>query len=94
MHSRYVFCSTAALAMGAKQGKYQEADDLGRRAIEITEAALGLDHPNLARNLRKRANALCEQVRERAGFLVRSSSESLRVLPRNACSVQPFPLLH
>ncbi|CAN0141647.1 unnamed protein product, partial [Ectocarpus sp. 8 AP-2014] len=37
------------------QGKYEEADVLNTRAIEIQEKALGPDHPSLATSLTTRS---------------------------------------
>ena len=45
------------------QGKYDEADPLYLRAIEIGEKTLGPDHPDLATRLNNRARLLESQVR-------------------------------
>ena len=47
----------------ASQGKYDEADRLYLRSIDITERALGPDHPNLATSLNNRGKLLYIQVR-------------------------------
>ncbi|CAN0356259.1 unnamed protein product, partial [Ectocarpus fasciculatus] len=47
------------------QGKYQEADPLYLRAIEIGERTLGADHPDLATRLNNRAGLLEKQVRNK-----------------------------
>ncbi len=44
------------------QGKHDEADSIGLRAIEIQEKALGADHPELATSLIARAQVLLAQV--------------------------------
>lgn len=46
------------------QGKYDEADPLFLRVIEIYEKSLGPDHPHLAVTLNNRAGLLCKQVRQ------------------------------
>ncbi|CAN0517577.1 unnamed protein product, partial [Ectocarpus sp. 12 AP-2014] len=43
------------------QGKYEEADPLYLRAIDIGENTLGLDHPALAARLNNRAGLLADQ---------------------------------
>ena len=45
------------------QGKFDEADPLYLRAIEIGEKTLGPDHPDLATLLKNRARLLQQQVR-------------------------------
>ena len=45
------------------QGKFDEADPLYLRAIEIGEKTLGPDHPDLATLLNNRARLLQQQVR-------------------------------
>lgn len=47
----------------AAQGRYDEADPLYLRAIEIGERTLGPDHPDLAKWLNNRAGLLESQVR-------------------------------
>ena len=47
----------------ATQGKFEEADSLYLRAIEIGEKTLGPDHPDLATRLNNRAGLLRKQVR-------------------------------
>ncbi|CAN0537405.1 unnamed protein product, partial [Scytosiphon promiscuus] len=49
------------------QGKYDAADDLYARAIEIGETWIGPDHPDLAENLSRRAAVLMMQVRDMHG---------------------------
>ena len=44
-------------------GKYDKADPLYLRAIEIGEKTLGPDHPDLATRLNNRAELLRAQVR-------------------------------
>lgn len=46
----------------ASQEKYDEADHLYLRAVEIQEKALGPDHPDLALSLNNRAEILKGQV--------------------------------
>ena len=50
------------------QGKYEEADSLHLRAIDIGEKKLGPDHPNLATWLNNRAGLLENQVRAIGSF--------------------------
>ena len=45
------------------QGKYDEAEPLFRRAIDIGEKTLGPEHPNLATGLNNLARLLRAQVR-------------------------------
>ena len=45
------------------QGKFDEADPLYLRAIEIGEKTLGPEHPSLATTLNNRAGLLEQQVR-------------------------------
>lgn len=47
------------------QGKFDEADRLCLRAIDIHEKALGPDHPHLGAPLNNRAMLLMAQVRVR-----------------------------
>lgn len=44
------------------QGKYEEAERLFRRALEITERVLGRDHPRLAQALDSLAKLLTAEV--------------------------------
>lgn len=44
------------------QGKYDEAEPLLRRALEISESALRQDHPNVAQSLNSLAELLRFQV--------------------------------
>lgn len=61
--------SSAALALNScsSQGKFDEADPLYRRAIEIQQTSLGPDHPNLAVSLNNRGGLLKAQVCTIAG---------------------------
>lgn len=45
------------------QGEYEEAESLHRRAMEITEAAFGKDHPEYSTRLNNFAQLLKAQVR-------------------------------
>ena len=60
----------------ATQGKYEEADPLYLRAIEIGEKTLGPDHPDLATRLNNRAWLLKKQVR------------AVRKFQENSCGAQ------
>lgn len=59
-----VLNGTWPLSMLATQGKYDEADPLYQRTIEIKEKALGLDHPDLATSLGNLATSFTTQVRK------------------------------
>ncbi|CAM9264861.1 unnamed protein product [Ectocarpus fasciculatus] len=54
------------------QGKYEEADSLYLRAIEIGEATLGPDHPDVATRLNNRAALLTAQVRTQEDIWLRT----------------------
>lgn len=47
------------------QGKYDDADSLYLRALEINEKAFGPDHPDVATTLNNRAMLLETQVKNR-----------------------------
>ncbi|CAN0303319.1 unnamed protein product, partial [Hapterophycus canaliculatus] len=51
------------VAVRATQGKYDEAELLLRRAVEIKEKWLGDEHPQYATSLNNRGNMLAQQVR-------------------------------
>lgn len=55
--SRVTHCSTVVV-----QGKYEEADPLYKRAIDINEKALGPEHPEVTRSLNDRVTGLEAQV--------------------------------
>lgn len=55
-------CHTANTLIS--QGKYNEANPLSMRAVDIVERALGPDHPDLAGILFSRANLMKDQVWE------------------------------
>ena len=46
------------------QGKYDEAEALHRRGLDICERALGPDHPDVATSLNNLAELLEKQVRD------------------------------
>ena len=52
----------SAVAAIDSQGKLEEANALGLKAVGIFEKALGAEHPNLAQCLQNRAMVLHEQV--------------------------------
>lgn len=51
------------LIIWALQGKYDKAESLHKRALEIVEAKLGCDHPNVATALGNMAALLYSKVR-------------------------------
>lgn len=61
--STRLYCVRARqLCFSVCQGKLEEADPLSARAIEIKEAALGPDQPNVATSLASRGIGLHAQV--------------------------------
>lgn len=59
---------TAVVRFLTLQGKFNEAEPLYRRALAISENALGPDHPIVATTLKKWAGLLENQVRPRRVF--------------------------
>lgn len=55
-------CFFFHMAQRYSQGKYGEAEPLFRRALEISEQALGQDHPDVAQSLNSLATLLRDQV--------------------------------
>ncbi|CAN0601310.1 unnamed protein product, partial [Ectocarpus sp. 12 AP-2014] len=60
------------------QGKYDEADPLYLRAIEIGEKTLGPDHPDLATRLNNRARTFPSYSRASTNKPILSMVELLR----------------
>lgn len=67
-------CNSAGLS-GVCQGKFEEAEPLYRRAMAITEATSGSDHPDYASDLGNLAVLLSKQVRAKVLFCSRNRSE-------------------
>lgn len=61
-----------------RQGKYDQAEPLFRRAQEIEEKSLGRDYPNIAMYLNNRALLLQKQVRAHGTFLGKSQGPCCR----------------
>lgn len=61
---------------GRFQEKYEEADTLYLRSIEMTEATLGPNHPTLAARLNDRALLLVDQVTSKASHLPLTQSRA------------------
>lgn len=56
------------VARNSRQGKFDEADDLFARAMEIWEQAVGSEHPMVATLLNDRACLLFKKVRRTEGM--------------------------
>lgn len=66
--------------MPTLQGKYEEAEPLYRRAVEIMEATLGNDHPQYAILLDNLAGLLNTQVRSGCWAVLRKLPDTGAVL--------------
>lgn len=55
--------TVASACVVVEQGKLDEAEHLYRRAIDITEATQGVNHPNFFKSLRSVSLLLHQQVR-------------------------------
>ncbi len=62
--------------MECSQGRFDEAEPLYRRSVEIREASLGADHPLLAESLSKLGRLLNSQVRYNETGLIPSHHTS------------------
>lgn len=62
MSVSHAWASSIDVSLYRVQGKYEEADTLHVRIIEIEEKVLGSDNPELSRTLNHRAKSLQARV--------------------------------
>ncbi len=60
------------------QGKYTEAEPLYKRALAITEKALGPEHPTMATTLENYATLLLMTNREAEAVKIEARAEAIR----------------